>query len=917
MAAPLLSLTNPTNAQDAAALITELKHVLLDCRQKALTPLKASEWQKALEETSLLCKYPNLPLSIQHGFNVSIPHIKHTFSPPNNIFTDEHKAAFQKVVEKELRLGCWLGPYPQHIIEEVLGPFQTSLITMIPKAAKPGSFCPVQNLSFPPKPITQYIPTPSSIPITIFSINSQIDSTLYPCLWGTFANTCRLLWTVPPRTQGAVCNVSKAYHSIPLHPNQWAGTVVHIDDNTCDMFSLASAGGSFGNLADAGVGIFRAKGIGPITKWVDDHLLLHILRRLLEQANAIRQTLHQRIIDSGGVQHIKGRLFYTGEPLPNGRAEEFDDDFTFPLTDHSSDSPCSEEDMMYNYNFADINKISDRLGYIWEISKDIHFCNSPRYFGFEWDIPNMTVSLPLEKRHKYLSTITDWNRNTSHDLEEASSLHGKLLHVSYILPAGRAYLFKLEKLIATLEGAHPHAQYWSPKNLPADLSWWEGRLQHPISRPIPGPVELVDLHAYSDASRGHGIGICCRGYWRAYQLLPGWKGDNEWDIGWAEAVGFWLLTRIVTAYSTKGHHYKIYGDNEGVVEGWWNGRSWNQPTNTIFKHIHKLTEDTGLHFHTRYIHTSHNPADDPSWGCYRPDHLLLPPIPIPDELKQFIIDFNAPLTREEQRSKHSLALSANTPESAQRKHTPKQPNIQQDPAGDMFHVFSPESLKRKKRLPFTIPFISTLLEDLNPDTPLDAAVAGCLTTTFYGGARLGEFTVPRLTDFKSADFITRADVCVGKDQNNFEAPIFHIPKTKSSPVHREDVFWAKQQGPTDPDTHLQNHFHINDPPLNQHLFTYHADNNSSKPLIKRRFLDRINAAAKAKGVNPLQGHGICIGSVLEYLLRGMPFDAVKVVFRWKSDAFLTYLHKHAKIMAPYMQPQLHQDLIRYTLPPVQ
>ncbi|KAF5365578.1 hypothetical protein D9758_003124 [Tetrapyrgos nigripes] len=76
---------------------------------------------------------------------------------------------------------------------------------------------------------------------------------------------------------------------------------------------------------------------------------------------------------------------------------------------------------------------------------------------------------------------------------------------------------------------------------------------------------------------------------------------------------------------------------------------------------------------------------------------------------------------------------------------------------------APESSKRKKRLPYTISFITTLLEDLNPNKPLDTAVAGCLTTTFYGRARLGEFTVPRLTDFNPLDFITRSDIHIGQD----------------------------------------------------------------------------------------------------------------------------------------------------------
>ncbi|TEB31909.1 hypothetical protein FA13DRAFT_1628746, partial [Coprinellus micaceus] len=49
------------------------------------------------------------------------------------------------------------------------------------------------------------------------------------------------------------------------------------------------------------------------------------------------------------------------------------------------------------------------------------------------------------------------------------------------------------------------------------------------------------------------------------------------------------------------------------------------------------------------------------------------------------------------------------------------------------------------------------------------------------------------------------------------------------------------------------------------------------------------------------GHGIRIGPTLEYLLRGVPFDVMKVKGWWASDTFQTYLRKHAQILAPYMQ----------------
>jgi len=61
---------------------------------------------------------------------------------------------------------------------------------------------------------------------------------------------------------------------MPLHPSQWNGTVVRIDDDafnidTCLAFGLAPSAGVYGTCADAANDIMRAEGIGPITKWVD------------------------------------------------------------------------------------------------------------------------------------------------------------------------------------------------------------------------------------------------------------------------------------------------------------------------------------------------------------------------------------------------------------------------------------------------------------------------------------------------------------------------------------------------------------------------------------------------------------------------------------------------------------------------
>lgn len=227
---------------------------------------------------------------------------------------------------------------------------------------------------------------------------------------------------------------------------------------------------------------------------------------------------------------------------------------------------------------------------------------------------------------------------------------------------------------------------------------------------------------------------------------------------------------------------------------------------------------------------------------------------------------------------------------------------------------TPASSKRKKRQPYTIAFITSLLQKLDLDVPIDAAVGSCLTTAFYSIARAGEFTIPNLSSFDPVTHVKRSDIRLEKDRNGLDTTVFHLPRTKTSHTG-EDVFWARQQGPTDPEAALKNHFRVNNPPLQGALFSY-KHGNSHRPLTKTKFISRLSQAAKDAGLNPLQGHAIRIGATLEYLLRNVPFDVVKTMGRWASDAFQLYLRNHAQILAPYLQdsPVIQNEYLRLSMP---
>lgn len=204
-------------------------------------------------------------------------------------------------------------------------------------------------------------------------------------------------------------------------------------------------------------------------------------------------------------------------------------------------------------------------------------------------------------------------------------------------------------------------------------------------------------------------------------------------------------------------------------------------------------------------------------------------------------------------------------------------------------ALAPPASKHKPREPFTVEMIITIRHQLDLSMPLHAAVFACLTTTFYATAQLGEFTILRLDAFDPAMHIKPSDMRKDSDRQGRQTTNFHLPRTKAAP-QGEDVYWAKQDGLSDPEDTLNNHFHVNNPPPSSPLFTYRdRPKGTLKPLTRTKFLSTVSLAAKAAGIKPLSSHGIHIGSTLKYLLHNLPLGVVKTKGRWASDAFLIYL----------------------------
>jgi hypothetical protein len=282
-------------------------------------------------------------------------------------------------------------------------------------------------------------------------------------------------------------------------------------------FGAAPSAGVYGHIADAGAEIFRHHGIGPLDKWVDDHLFVRILRDHLADYNRQRCEWHKDLVEKG-MQQSGSRLWFGGRIFDDGSIEEFNENCAWPLKDLSKASPRSNHDKRFGYCLSDIDDLSVELGIIWEKQKDQNFASSTVCIGFLWDVENRTVSLSAPKVSKYLLAIHNWRRRESHVLQDVRELYGKLLHASEVVKRGRAYLTSLESMLG-LCAKKPYLPHRPIKDIENDLLWWSDLLQNGGAiRPIFPPLPYSNPLAFSDASSTIGIAIVIGHRWRAWRF---------------------------------------------------------------------------------------------------------------------------------------------------------------------------------------------------------------------------------------------------------------------------------------------------------------------------------------------------------------------------------------------------------------
>lgn len=353
-------------------------------------------------------------------------------------------------------------------------------------------------------------------------------------------------------------------------------------------FGLATAGGVQGNVADATVDILHSMDLGPIKKWVDDHLFF-------------------RYATGGGII------------LPDGSHTPF----------------------TYAHGLVDIYAKSSPMKVPWHPKKWKDFAFIFTYLGFLWDLLLHTVTLPDEKRFKYRNKLADVLNALAcgkrMSCKDAMSVNGTLSHIAFVIPHGRAYLANLSTFIS--EYPSKFASRHPPASVVSDLKWWFNILEKslPPRNLIPhGPP--VDIDLWVDASTEWGIGILLGDKWNAWKLRPNWRGKGR-DIGWLEAVAVELAIRTLFDAGWRDTSVIIHSDNQGVIGAFRHGRSRNFQVNLCIRRVESLAMASNVSHLLVYTESARNKADPISRGEIGSPGNRLARILLPPELHDYIVDY--------------------------------------------------------------------------------------------------------------------------------------------------------------------------------------------------------------------------------------------------------------------------------------
>jgi hypothetical protein len=132
---------------------------------------------------------------------------------------------------------------------------------------------------------------------------------------------------------------------------------------------------------------------------------------------------------------------------------------------------------------------------------------------------------------------------------------------------------------------------------------------------------------------------------------------------------------------------------------------------------------------------------------------------------------------------------------------------------------APGSSRRPPHPPVNSTMLEQLVRNLDLTSPLDAAVAACAVTAFWGQCQIGELLPLSSSLTLSSPLPSRSDF--KRSIRNPHSCVLRLPCTKTQ-RNGEDVVLVDQRDPINPISLLKNHFRVNHVRDDQFLFSLNS-----------------------------------------------------------------------------------------------
>ncbi|KAF8823347.1 hypothetical protein HHX47_DHR10000429 [Lentinula edodes] len=528
----------------------------IELYERIVTPYNADEFEKALLACNISHHYPLLLHNLRRGFPLGhLPPLHETIIIPNHQSVYEHSEVIEQYISDEIAAGRMAGPFSCADMHLIMrGHFYVSPLIVATQIQGPG---------MPPKHrVCRNLSKDGrdSKGHIVPSVNSFTQKNLFPTRFDTASKVAEMVATAPPGTQACTLDIQKFHRTCPLLPEHKPYLVVqdHLGRFFVDLvfcFGAAPASSNSGMISNAVVDILLIKLIDALLKYEDD-------------LKAFR--------------------------IPNSQGS-------------------------YDYDRASMLEAIESLGVPWHPDKgDENFVTVTRFIGFLWNLELKRVSLPDDKRIKYLERIRVFLSNFSNTrvpVSEVESIHGTLCHIAFIYHEGRSHLPPISNFMASYRSSFEenHGRF-PPKSVLTELRWWHRQLQDPsYYRELRPRGQLKDFGIFVDASTDWGIGIVFNGSWAAFRLCPNWKIPGR-DICWLETVAVELLIYFLESKNFHDIYLLIHSDNQGTIGAFDKARSPNYWINMSIRRICGVIGPLFIQPELKYIPTALNPADPFSRG---------------------------------------------------------------------------------------------------------------------------------------------------------------------------------------------------------------------------------------------------------------------------------------------------------------